>query len=64
MTMHKVRNKAAGKDFINGSFILKCIIIEPKSKTANPKAEGCSNSGIHIAATNPIAKPTFRIPTK
>ena len=63
MIRHMARNRDAGKDFIRGSLILKCMEIEPASKSASPEAAANLNAGYHMAAINMIARITFSVPT-
>lgn len=60
---HNTKNNAAGKDLNKGSFILKCITIEPKSKAAKPKAAVCVNTGTQIPIISKTANVTFKKPT-
>jgi len=54
-----IKNDRAGKDFMKGSLIFKCIEIDPSKRTANIDAEGWVNSGTHIATKSPIAPIIF-----
>ena len=55
-------NKKAGKDLYNGSFILRCIPIDPNNKTDNPKLPINDSAVNCIEANKIIAKLTFKNP--
>ena len=55
-------NKNAGKDLYNGSFILRCIPIDPINKIDNPKLP-INDSAVNCIEANKIrAKLTLKKP--
>ena len=59
-----IKNRKAGNDLINLSFTLICILIDPNSKTANPKLPIKVIFSNCIEANNIKAKLTFKNPMK
>ena len=58
------KNRSAGNDLINLSPTFRCMLIEPKSRTANPILPVKVRASNWIDANKIIANVTFRNPMK
>jgi hypothetical protein len=64
ITTDKIRKLKAGKDFLMGSLILKCIMIAPNIKIDIPVAAGMAKFSNHMDRSISIADNTLSPPTK
>jgi hypothetical protein len=64
ITADRNRKLKAGKDFLIGSLIFRCIIIAPNIKVAMPAADGMAKLSNQIERSISIANSTFSPPTK